>query len=75
MALGINAGCPHTGKGRCCSQFIYFVHIYSMVTQQLSESDRKETKFTVKCTFYEVDFMKEYDVRSASWSECRVDPR
>jgi hypothetical protein len=23
MALGINAGRPHTGTGRCCSQFIY----------------------------------------------------
>jgi hypothetical protein len=27
MAMEINAGRPHTSTGRCCSQFIYSVHI------------------------------------------------
>jgi hypothetical protein len=30
MALGINAARPHTSTSRCCSQFIYSVHIYGV---------------------------------------------
>jgi hypothetical protein len=28
MDLAIDASCPHTGRSRCCHQFIYSVHIY-----------------------------------------------